>query len=81
LLSGEFHDLGNVKLKSGKLVHAWAIEGDLDTMTLKSNEIEMEWPPKSGKKITIHEVDRAEWFGIPEAMEKIILRSTNYLSG
>ena len=71
LLSGDFQDLGNVKLKSGKVVHAWAIEGDLDTATLKSNEIEIEWPPKSGKKITVPEVDKAEWCNIPKALEKI----------
>ena len=71
LLSGEFQDIGNVKLKSGKIIHAWAIEGDLDTTTIKSNEIEIEWPPKSGKKITVPEVDKAEWCNIPQALERI----------
>jgi predicted NUDIX family NTP pyrophosphohydrolase len=71
LLSGDFKDIGNVKLKSGKVVHAWALENDLDTTTLKSNDIEIEWPPKSGKKITIPEIDKAEWCNIPQALEKI----------
>lgn len=71
LLTGAFKDIGNVKLKSGKVVHAWALEGDIDTSTIKSNDIDIEWPPKSGKKITIPEVDKAEWCNIPQAMEKI----------
>lgn len=71
LLSGEFKDIGNVKLKSGKVVHAWALEGDLDTTTVKSNGVEIEWPPKSEKKIMIPEIDRAEWCNIPQALEKI----------
>lgn len=71
LLTGAFKDIGNVKFKSGKVVHAWALEGDIDTSTIKSNEIDIEWPPKSGKKITIPEVDKAEWCSIPQAMEKI----------
>lgn len=70
-LIGNFRDIGNVKLKSGKLVHAWALEGDFDTNALKSNEIEIEWPYLSGKKIKIPEVDRAEWYNIPQALEKI----------
>jgi predicted NUDIX family NTP pyrophosphohydrolase len=71
LLNGDFKDIGNIKLKSGKIVHAWALEGDLDTTTIKSNEFEIEWPPKSGKKITVPEVDKAEWCNIPQAFEKI----------
>lgn len=81
LLTGDFQDIGNVKLKSGKIVHAWALEGDIDTSTIKSNEFEIEWPPtrgnaelseaKSGKKITIPEIDKAEWCNIPQALEKI----------
>lgn len=68
---GEFRDLGKVVLKSGKSVFAWAVEGDLDTATIVSNEIEIEWPPRSGKKLTIPEVDKAEWCNIPQALEKI----------
>lgn len=57
--------------KNGKVVQAWAIEGDLDPASIKSNEFELEWPPKSGKRITIPEVDRAGWFIVDEAVEKI----------
>jgi predicted NUDIX family NTP pyrophosphohydrolase len=60
-----------VRQKSGKIVHAWAVEGDVDAANIVSNEIEIEWPPRSGKKITIPEVDRGEWFSIDEAKEKI----------
>jgi len=64
-------DLGEVRQKSGKLVHAWALEGDLDTTRVKSNTCEIEWPPRSGKRIEIPEVDRAEWFDLKTAREKI----------
>lgn len=64
-------DLGEVRQRSGKLVRAWAIEGDLDATAITSNTVPFEWPPRSGKKIEIPEVDRAEWFSLPEAREKI----------
>ncbi|HUA45374.1 MAG TPA: NUDIX domain-containing protein, partial [Solirubrobacteraceae bacterium] len=64
-------ELGEVRQKSGKFVRAWAIAGDLDTDTVTSNTFEMEWPPGSGKRIEIPEVDRAEWFGLDAAREKI----------
>ena len=57
--------------KNRKVVHAWAVEGDLDPASIKSNEFELEWPPKSGKRITIPEVDRAAWFALDEALKKI----------
>jgi predicted NUDIX family NTP pyrophosphohydrolase len=64
-------DLGEVRQKSGKLVRAWAVAGDLDTATVVSNTFEMEWPPRSGKRLEVPEVDRAEWFGIEEARAKL----------
>jgi predicted NUDIX family NTP pyrophosphohydrolase len=64
-------DLGEVRQKSGKIVHAWALEGDLDVSTVQSNTFELEWPPRSGKLIEIPEVDRAEWFGLARAREKM----------
>jgi predicted NUDIX family NTP pyrophosphohydrolase len=63
-------DLGEVTLKSGKVVRAWAVEGDLDPELAKSNEIEIEWPPRSGRRIVIPEVDRVAWFGLPEARRR-----------
>ncbi len=57
--------------KGGKKVYAWAIEDDLDPVEIKSNLVEIEWPPKSGKKISIPEVDKAGWFTKEEAKNKI----------
>jgi predicted NUDIX family NTP pyrophosphohydrolase len=63
-------DLGEVVLKSGKVVRAWAVEGDLDPAVSKSNEIEIEWPPRTGRRLVIPEVDRVAWFGLPEARRR-----------
>lgn len=71
LKATNFKQLKPVKLKSGKTVHAWAAEGDIDASTVKSNVFELEWPPKSGKKISVPEIDKAGWFTIAEAKEKI----------
>jgi len=70
-INGDFIPLNPVKLKSGKIVYAWAIEKDIDPSILLSNTLQIEWPPKSGKKIEIPEVDKGEWFLIDEAKEKI----------
>ena len=70
-IDGEFISLGSIRQKSGKTVYAWAVEGDIDHETIFSNTCEVEWPPKSGRKITIPEIDRAEWFGVDEAKRKI----------
>jgi predicted NUDIX family NTP pyrophosphohydrolase len=64
-------DLGEIRQKSGKRVRAWALEGDLDPAGIVSNTCQFEWPPRSGKMIEIPEVDRAEWFGLDAAREKI----------
>jgi predicted NUDIX family NTP pyrophosphohydrolase len=68
---GDATDLGEIRQRSGKVVRAWAIEGDLDATTITSNTFLFEWPPRSGKKIEIPEIDRAEWFSLSEAREKI----------
>jgi len=68
---GPVKDLGEVKQKSGKIVSAWAVAGDLDVTEITSNTVEVQWPPRSGKMLEIPEVDRAEWFGIQQAREKI----------
>jgi len=70
-ISGRFIPLSSVKLKSGKVVQAWAVEGECDPETIKSNTFSMEWPPRSGRKQEFPEIDRAAWFGIGEAKEKI----------
>jgi predicted NUDIX family NTP pyrophosphohydrolase len=64
-------DLGEVRLKSGKLVRAWSIEGDLDAAAAVSNTFWLEWPPRSGRQIEVPENDRAEWFGIDQARERV----------
>jgi predicted NUDIX family NTP pyrophosphohydrolase len=64
-------DLGEIRQKSGKLVRAWAAEGDFDPAMLRSNTFKMEWPPRSGAEREFPEVDRAEWFDPVEAREKI----------
>ena len=69
--SGRFVPLAPVKQKGGKTVHAWAVEGDLDTTLLQSNTFKMEWPPKSGKRVEFPEVDRAEFFDLTAARKKI----------
>jgi predicted NUDIX family NTP pyrophosphohydrolase len=58
-------------LKSGKVVHAWAVEGDLDASQVRSNVFELEWPPRSGKKLSVPEVDRGAWFSLQAGLEKI----------
>jgi predicted NUDIX family NTP pyrophosphohydrolase len=68
---GPVHDLGEVRQKSGKLVHGWALEGDLDVDAIQSNTFELEWPPRSGRIQQFPEVDRARWFSLAQAREKI----------
>lgn len=63
-------DLGEVTLKSGKVIHAWAVEGDLDPAFASSNEIEIEWPPRTGRRLVIPEVDRVAWFALDEARRR-----------
>jgi predicted NUDIX family NTP pyrophosphohydrolase len=71
-IEGEFRALTPVRQKGGKLVLAWAVEGDCDPANVRSNVFSMEWPPKSGKQAKFPEVDRAEWFTIDEAMARIL---------
>jgi predicted NUDIX family NTP pyrophosphohydrolase len=70
-INGSFIPVGTTKLKSGKTIFAWAVEGDINAKEIKSNKFPLEWPPKSGKKIMVEEVDRAGWFSIDEAKEKL----------
>ena len=64
-------ELGTVRQKTGKRITAFAAEGDLDADTITSNTFEMEWPPRSGRVQAFPEVDRAAWFSIEEAREKL----------
>jgi len=71
-VDGHFIELKPVKQKSGKMVYAWACEGDVDHTIIQSNTFSLEWPPRSGKYIKVPEVDRGEWFTYEKAKEKII---------
>jgi predicted NUDIX family NTP pyrophosphohydrolase len=72
-------DLGSVKQKSGKVVSVWAAEADLDVSEIQSNTFTLEWPPKSGKTEAFPEVDRAEWFDLNAAKEKLLLAQTEFI--
>jgi predicted NUDIX family NTP pyrophosphohydrolase len=76
---GDFLDLGAVQQAGGKVVMAWAFEGDCDPSKLVSNRCEIEWPPRSGRKIEIPEVDRGDWFSIAEARERILKSQAPFL--
>ena len=70
-VNGSFMELKSVQQKSGKLVYAWAVEGSVDEENIVSNKFKIEYPYKSGKWITVPEVDKAAWFSAEEAKEKI----------
>lgn len=65
-------ELGTIRQKAGKVVEAWAAEADFDPATLASNTFAMEWPPRSGRQQEFPEVDRAGWFDLEQAREKIL---------
>ena len=69
---GEFVEIGSIKQPSGKVVHAFVAESDFDVSTVQSNLFSLEWPPKSGQRAQFPEVDRAGWFTIDEARQKIL---------
>lgn len=68
---GNFIELAPVKLKSGKMIYAWAVEDNIDADKIISNEFPLEWPSKSGKFIDVPEIDRCGWFGKEEALGKL----------
>jgi predicted NUDIX family NTP pyrophosphohydrolase len=68
----ELVELGTVTQRSGKVVTAWAAEGDVDPATVRSNLFSMEWPPSSGRMREFPEIDRAAWFGVEAARTKIL---------
>ena len=72
LPADELIDLGTVKQRGGKVVTAFAAEGDLDPAAVRSNTFEMEWPPRSGRLREFPEVDRAGWFDPAAAREKLV---------
>ena len=66
---GPFLELGSIRQRSGKIVSAWAFEGDCVPDALRSNTCEIEWPPRSGRRLEIPEIDRGRWFSMNEANE------------
>ena len=70
--NGDFVHLGTFKQPGGKVVEAWAVEGDFDLGTFRSNVFAMEWPPRSGRMAEFPEADRAGWFGLDEASRRIL---------
>ena len=79
-LTGPLLPLGAIKQSGGKVVHAWAREGDCDPTTIVSSTFEIEWPPHSGKRVSFPEVDRAAWFSLDEAEVKLHKGQVEFLS-
>jgi len=78
-VDGTFVALAPLRQRSGKLVHAWAVAGDIDASAVTSNTFSMEWPPRSGKQQEFPEVDRGEWFSISGAREKLLEGQRGFL--
>jgi predicted NUDIX family NTP pyrophosphohydrolase len=68
---GDAFDLGEVRMRSGKVVHGWGVEGDLDPSTIRSMQVEVEWPPKTGRLVTVPEIDRVAWVRPTEARRRL----------
>lgn len=78
--SPPFYELGNIRQKAGKIVYAWAFTGQWDSSSgITCNEFLLEWPPRSGKKVSFPEVDKAEWFSFDDAQVKIISAQIPFL--
>jgi predicted NUDIX family NTP pyrophosphohydrolase len=76
---GDLIPLGRIRQKGGKIVEAFALEGDLDAGAIRSNHFTMEWPPRSGRMQSFPEIDRAAWFTLAEARAKILPSQTALL--
>jgi predicted NUDIX family NTP pyrophosphohydrolase len=77
--TGTLIPLAPVQQKGGKIVHAWAVEGDFDPTAVRSNTFTIEWPPKSGRQATFPEIDRVEFFDLEKARRKIISAQVSLL--
>jgi predicted NUDIX family NTP pyrophosphohydrolase len=80
-VGGDFQPLTPIKQAGGKMVYAWAVAGDCDVETIQSNTFTMEWPPHSGQWKTYPEADRAAWFSLSQAREKILKSQRPLLDG
>lgn len=79
-VTGPFLPLGTIKQTGGKIVHAWAAEGECDPAQIVSNTFELEWPPKSGRRVTFPEIDRAGWFSLEDAAVKLHKGQVEFLT-
>jgi predicted NUDIX family NTP pyrophosphohydrolase len=77
--ASEFLDLGELRVTSGKLLTVWAAEGDLDAESTRSNTFTIEWPPRSGRLQEFPEIDRAAWFAVDQAREKLVKGQVPFL--
>jgi predicted NUDIX family NTP pyrophosphohydrolase len=77
--TGPLRPLGLVRQRAGKMVQAYALEGNLNVGSVRSNEVVIEWPPRSGRTLQVPEIDRAAWFAIPLAREKILASQRPFL--
>jgi predicted NUDIX family NTP pyrophosphohydrolase len=77
--TGTLRSLGQVRQRGGKTVLAYALQGTLDAGSARSNQIAIEWPPRSGRTISVPEIDRAEWFALPLARQKILAGQLPFL--
>lgn len=68
---GDAIDLGEVRMRSGKVVHGWGVEGDLDPARIRSMLVEVEWPPRTGRLVTVPEIDRVAWVRPAEARRRL----------
>jgi predicted NUDIX family NTP pyrophosphohydrolase len=78
-VAGAALPLGSLKQPSGKLIQAWAVEGDCDAEASRSNTFSLEWPPRSGRRREFPEVDRAAWFSLRAARKKLIKGQVGFL--
>jgi predicted NUDIX family NTP pyrophosphohydrolase len=79
IVQSTFLNLGTIKQAGGKIVYAWAFEGDCDPESLVSNLCTIEWPPRSGRTMEIPEADRGAWFTLPDARERIHKNQAEFL--
>ncbi len=78
-VEGDLISLGEIRQPSRKIITLWAIEGDVDAGSVRSNTFIMEWPPKSGQKQEFPEIDKADWFPLREARSKILKGQVGFL--
>jgi predicted NUDIX family NTP pyrophosphohydrolase len=78
-VSGLLESLGEVRQRAGKIVRGYALAGDLDVRKIRCNDVAIEWPPRSGRTMHFPEIDRAAWFALPLAREKILASQRPFL--